>query len=857
MPPEMRLISLDSASKEELDIEGLVVGRYQSFSAADYHLSTIFLPTPPRSVVRQRGTLGAFGDGLWDVSVGATSRLISSSASVLSASSGEDKTSGSSTQVGSARGLQHGGGPGGLPATFIQPGLKVIVLSPFDCLWGSKRDTNDHLGWLVDQGHFQQAWDLLSQHPEMLQREKLPESRPDTPTRNRGTLADFFADDDTSSGETGSQQKDQSLELKREKRRIGDMWVQQLVDRGEWSSAGEVAEKALDTSAQWEHWLSRFLDAKKFAEISLHLPRTRLKPPISSTYYDSILEFYVVHDASRLQNLLANWDVKTFNVDLVVKALEGRLDQLDSLINKKRDEVLDQDRRILRDCLASLHVADGRPADALKCYIRTRNAEPVIQLVRDYQLYESIASDIFTFITVRLSPLELESASLGTLDDLSSEPVQLLVTATSQNLITVSDVVDQLRPNSPSSDPYLFFYFRGLWHGGVKPDNDAEGEPALVQAPIPQSRRSRFAPIRPANTTRSLLSKYANLTVSLFAEYSPPLLSALIRASDATIDADTTGGSLPYTFEHASDVCKSHGLTSELVYLLAATGQTREALHLIIDEIGDVHRAIAFAREVDDKGIWEDLLQYSLDKPAFIRALLEEVGAGIGDDDEPGGGATTAIDPITLVRRIPDGLAIEGLKDALSHIVSDSEVQCSIAQGAARVLQGEVALLIDRLTLGRARGVAFDIAERVDDTESMSGAAKSEIKAQDTRDVGDATDEVDFTVDSSRRSRHCAICDDLSTTSDVDKQDYLIAYPCGHVYHLGCLFDALTTSRNTSIVDDVQRRLTSAISSDREDNGWQQGRVGAKVARMQMISKIVEHRPCLACERSRRKDEEV
>ncbi len=46
-----------------------------------------------------------------------------------------------------------------------------------------------------------------------------------------------------------------------------------------------------------------------------------------------------------------------------------------------------------------------------------------------------------------------------------------------------------------------------------------------------------------------------------------------------------------------------------------------------------------------------------MDKPRFIRGLLEEVG--------------TAINPITLVRRIPEGLEIEGLREGLSRMIKE------------------------------------------------------------------------------------------------------------------------------------------------------------------------------------------
>lgn len=121
----------------------------------------------------------------------------------------------------------------------------------------------------------------------------------------------------------------------------------------------------------------------------------------------------------------------------------------------------------------------------------------------------------------------------------------------------------------------------------------------------------------------------------------------------------------------------------------------KKALFLIIDKMGDVSYAISFAKEQDDPDLWNDLLDYSMDKPHFIRGLLEEVG--------------TAIDPITLVRRIPEGLEIEGLRDGIRRMVREYEIQFSISDGVAKVLRSEVASAMETLRAGRKRGVKFDV----------------------------------------------------------------------------------------------------------------------------------------------------
>jgi hypothetical protein len=65
----------------------------------------------------------------------------------------------------------------------------------------------------------------------------------------------------------------------------------------------------------------------------------------------------------------------------------------------------------------------------------------------------------------------------------------------------------------------------------------------------------------------------------------------------------------------------------------------------------------------------------SLIRPAFIRGLLENVGAGI--------------DPIRLIRRIKNGLEIPGLKPALIKILQDFNLQVSLLDGCKTILDGD------------------------------------------------------------------------------------------------------------------------------------------------------------------------
>lgn len=65
----------------------------------------------------------------------------------------------------------------------------------------------------------------------------------------------------------------------------------------------------------------------------------------------------------------------------------------------------------------------------------------------------------------------------------------------------------------------------------------------------------------------------------------------------------------------AYKICQERDLVPEMVFLLGRMGSNKEALTMIIERQGDVHRAIDFAKEQSDDDLWEDLLKYSETRP--------------------------------------------------------------------------------------------------------------------------------------------------------------------------------------------------------------------------------------------------
>jgi len=718
LPPELRLVN--AVNGEEVDAHELsTISRFESLSAQDYQLGSLYMPAPlpEKTLKEQRGALEA----VWEASGGNyASRLFNSGASVMSqSSSGRDEDGRAS--FASPKSVQ-----GVTPTPALrrapldshpyasEPGLKLFVQSPYDCILAVKRDLSDRLEWLLEHQEYPPAWQLIDEHPEAVDgstsERQSHSSQPGTPSRasqgQTGSLAEFLADSPDASS---TPQSAQNPAAEKEKRRIGDLWLQQLIANDQWVEAGKVAGKVLGTSTRWEHWAWTFAQAKKFDEITPYIPATGLPGVV----YEVVLGHYIAVDRPRLKELLETYDPELFDVSSVITAVEDRLGSGEVTENTIEGGEHGRDWRILVEALARLYLAAGRARDALRCYVRAQNADAAMKLIKEENMMDAIADDVPGLLMLRVSKEQMRSAPLGELEDVSSEAVKLLVEEAHRGTVAPATVIRQLQRKGASFQPFLFFYLRALWRGPAEKDE-------LTAKRDFDSR---------VEEGHALVEDHADLAIDLFAEYDRDLFMTFLRASSL------------YSYEKAATICEHGHFIPELVYILSKTGQTKRALSLIIGELGDVSQAIAFAKENGE--LWDDLLDYSMNKPRFIRGLLEEVG--------------TAIDPIQLVRRIPEGLEIEGLKEGIQKMVREYEIQFSISEGVARVLRGEVAMGMDTLRAGRKKAVRFEVGKEKEDIDEVDLV----VRDVPSQPQGEALPVAKKRVEStSVRPGHCVGCRD-------------------------------------------------------------------------------------------------
>ena len=530
--PELRMI--DTNTKDELEADTLTVTKFQSLSVGDYHLDSIYVPKPQAMPSVQRGTLDALSGGLRDAGVSA-GRILSSGASAVSFSTSGDNVSSVGSQAQGVRANATGAADKHEDtAALTSPGPKIFIHSPYDCIVAVTRDLSDRLNWLLEHQKYKDCWELLEEHPKITTTgpTKVENSSASTSSRTEDSLAEFFADDDQ---KTISGKKPENSAAEKEKRRIGDLWLKQLVEQGDWETAGQIAGKVLSRSSEWEHWMWRFAHANRFDEITPYIPTVQLHPRLPSLVYEAILGHYIHHDAVRFKVLIDRWDTDLFNVSAVTSAIEDKLDSGDVSEDSVESGEKGRDWRIFMEALAKLYVTDHKPRQALKCFIRLKYAQEALDLIRDYKLLYAIADDIPGFLMLRVSMEQIEDVSIQELAEASDESVKILADEAYQGTVKAEVVVSQLEKAGPKFRPFLYFYFSALWRG--------DSSKSLG----PKRRQQQ------ATEGKALVDQFGNLVVDMYAEFDRSLLMEFLRVSQS------------YSYEHATAVCERRQYVQEHV----------------------------------------------------------------------------------------------------------------------------------------------------------------------------------------------------------------------------------------------------------------------------------------------------
>lgn len=128
-----------------------------------------------------------------------------------------------------------------------------------------------------------------------------------------------------------------------------------------------------------------------------------------------------------------------------------------------------------------------------------------------------------------------------------------------------------------------------------------------------------------------------------------------------------------------------------MVYLLDRTGNTIEAMSIILDKLQDIDKAIDFCKDTNDMDLWNILIAHALDHADVLTKVLD--------------GVVGFINPQVLVTQIRDGDTIPHLKRSLIKMLCDTSLQMSIQSDCNDILVADYFGLHERLLQSEQRAV--------------------------------------------------------------------------------------------------------------------------------------------------------
>jgi hypothetical protein len=191
------------------------------------------------------------------------------------------------------------------------------------------------------------------------------------------------------------------------------------------------------------------------------------------------------------------------------------------------------------------YIINRQPGKALPYYLELRRPG-AFDLIREYNLFTSIQDRVVQLVEFDQDILKREGKQRAR-DE--TEPVSkskhgaaIDLLAEHSHSIPIPRVLDQLKNHRR----YLYMYLDTLY------DKDPH-----------------------------LAPEYADLQVDLYAEFEPDKLMEFWKATSS------------YSLEKAYEICLQRDLVREQVFLLARMGNSKKALALIIERVGDVQRVRA------------------------------------------------------------------------------------------------------------------------------------------------------------------------------------------------------------------------------------------------------------------------
>lgn len=390
-----------------------------------------------------------------------------------------------------------------------------------------------------------------------------------------------------------------------------------------------------EVSSQWSMWSSIFLKSGHVEELTLVIPADP-RWNIPKSIYSDILKYWLgKRPLEKVYELLDSWEIELYDFQEVTSTIE------ESLEREPGDDRL-------RRQLCKLYERSFQPSKAVSHLAKLRDPD-IIPFLKSNHILVTFMGDIPKFAKIRfLDDKDIERLPIAVIQEKLADITKILVD--SRHEISPKSILKLMFDNS--LDILAYFYLEEL----------LEIDDLLVKG-------------------------FEDDIVRLYSQYNRPKLLPFLTANHN------------YQISKAIEICEQNAFVDELVYLLSQVGENKKALTLILEELEDPKRAIAFAKGQNNQEIWNLVLEHSFSRPTFIKALIECA-------DEK---SNAFYNPITILQKMDSDLKIEGLKDSVTVVTRDNDMTVILNQVIFDIVTKRSERMSRKVYSDQLRGVEINV----------------------------------------------------------------------------------------------------------------------------------------------------
>lgn len=408
---------------------------------------------------------------------------------------------------------------------------------------------------------------------------------------------------------------------------VGFQYVDQLITDKQWKNAASftaaiisIVNNSEDKQVKNETLQKSqdvFLNIIENGEVDYVYDTIPTEPQLDKHLYDAILSFFLKElKLKEFFKCIQKWPLRVFSYQKFEEQLEERIEKHDELEGAYRDAII------------HLFLVQKLYSKAIPHMIKRKDIR-ALSILLTHNLISQFADDILEILLIPYDDTldNLPNLPLDKLAVTFRIPIDLLVK--NRHSLEVSKIVKKLE--SPKQlRVILFLYLKKL--SVIDPDATAPLE---------------------------------NDMISLYADYQRDQLLNFLKKR------------VNYDVERAIEFCsKRKGFHNELIYLWGKIGENKKALSLIIDGLNDPKLAIEFVKSWGDSELWEFMVGYSMDKPKFVKALLDS-------PDEFGKIY------LEVIKAMPTEMHINGLQATLINICRSNALNLQVSENVFKLIDDE------------------------------------------------------------------------------------------------------------------------------------------------------------------------